>query len=136
MEKRNRSLLALVAYCFTATLATSLALALLLAGATFAVGTTVNATAVEQKNLSTQTFSGIITDSRCGARHLQNSDKTPAECTRSCVRHGAKYMLVDGDASYILEGNRAEFDSLAGERVRIVGTVQGDVLTVTAAAVE
>ena len=136
MEKRNGSLLALVAYCFTATLAASLAFALLLAGATFAVGTTANATAVEQKNVSTQTFSGIITDSRCGARHLQNSDKSPAECARSCVRHGAKYMLVDGDASYILEGNREVFDRLAGERVRIVGTAEGDVLTVTAATVQ
>lgn len=85
---------------------------------------------------TSQAFSGVITDSRCCARHLQDSGKSPAECVRSCVRHGAKYVLVDGDANYVLAGNPGVFAGLAGQRARILGTLDGDVLTVTAATAQ
>jgi hypothetical protein len=55
-----------------------------------------------------QTFAGLITDSRCGARHRMNSDKTPAECARSCVRNRGHYILVNGEKIYALEGDPAQ----------------------------
>jgi hypothetical protein len=83
-----------------------------------------------------QVFSGMVTDSRCGAKHSQDSTKDPAECIRSCVRHGAKYMLVNGEANYILAGSPAVLDRLAGQRARIQGALDGAVLSVTAAAAQ
>jgi hypothetical protein len=137
MEKRNRSALALLAYCFTTTLAAAVVLAILLAGATFAAGPSLESSARNLNSISTsQAFSGVITDSHCCARHLQDSGKSPAECVRSCVRHGAKYVLVDGDANYVLAGNPGVFAGLAGQRARILGTLDGDVLTVTAATAQ
>ena len=65
-----------------------------------------------------------------------HSVEGPAECIRSCVRHGAKYMLVDGEANYILAGSPAVLDSLAGQRARIQGTLDGAVLSVTAAVAQ
>lgn len=79
---------------------------------------------------SGKTFAGMITDSRCGARHRMNSDKTSAECVRSCVRNGASYVLVDGEKIYALEGDAVQLEKLAGERVSIVGMLEGDTIKV------
>lgn len=79
---------------------------------------------------SGQTFAGMITDSRCGARHRMNSGKTSAECARSCVRHGAHYVLVDGEKTYALEGDPTQLETLAGERVKVVGMLEGDTIKV------
>lgn len=85
---------------------------------------------------SGQTFAGMITDSRCGARHRMNSDKSSAECARSCVRHGAHYVLVDGEKVYALEDDPAELEKLAGERVNIAGKLAGDTIKVKAVVTE
>jgi hypothetical protein len=85
---------------------------------------------------SVHTFAGMITDSRCGARHRMNSGKTSAECVRSCVRHGAHYVLVDGEKVYALEGDPAELEKLAGERANIVGMLEGDTIKVKAVVTE
>jgi hypothetical protein len=79
-----------------------------------------------------QTFSGMITDSGCGARHSRDSDKTSAECARSCVRHGARYVLVDGDVTHFLAGKKAQVEKLAGQRVEVVGALERDTIRVKA----
>ena len=85
---------------------------------------------------SGQTFAGMITDSRCGARHRMNSGKTSAECARSCVRHGAHYVLVDGEKVYALEGYPDQLEKLAGERANIVGMLEGNTIKVKAVVTE
>ena len=128
MEKPSRSFFRLLTYSFTAALLTGLAFALLVAGATWAfAGSSSFDLALPQVNSVSpdQVVSGMITDSRCGARHSRDSAKDPAECIRSCVRHGAKYMLVDGEANYILAGSPAVLDRLAGQRARIQGALDG-----------
>lgn len=139
MEKPSRSFFRLLTYSFTAALLTGLAFALLVAGGTWAfAGSPSSDLSLPQLNNASadQVFSGIVTDSRCGAKHPQDSAQSPAECIRSCVRHGAKYMLVDGEANYILAGSPAVLDGLAGQRARIQGVLDGAVLSVTAAAVQ
>ena len=42
----------------------------------------------------TQTMTGQVSDAMCGAKHQMG---TPADCARSCVKHGSKYALVVGD---------------------------------------
>ena len=91
-----------------------------------------------QPSISAQTdgteFTGMITDSHCGARHKRNSGMSPAECIRACVRRGASYVLVDGDTSYILIGNDTELQHFAGERATVWGTRQEDTIFVNSAA--
>ncbi len=97
----------------------------------------VTAQAVDDSSAgSSQTFAGMITDSRCGARHRMNSGKTSAECVRSCVRHGAHYVLVDGEKVYALEGYPDQLEKLAGERANIVGMLEGNTIKVTAVVTE
>src|SRR5712671_2732315 len=63
---------------------------------------------------SDQTFTGVVSDSMCGAKHMMK-DASAAKCTRECVKSGSDYALVVGDKVYTLKGNRAEIDKFAGE---------------------
>jgi hypothetical protein len=85
----------------------------------------------EGSEASSKIFAGMVTDSRCGARHPMNSDKTSAQCARSCVRDGSRYVLVDGEKKLVLEGNDIELEKLAGERVEVLGRLEGDAIRVS-----
>jgi hypothetical protein len=73
-----------------------------------------------------QTLTGTVSDSMCGRQHM---DGTPAECTRACVGHGAKYTLVVGDKMYSLNatdsGLLKTLNQEAGNNVTVTGTVNG-----------
>jgi hypothetical protein len=88
----------------------------------------------ESSTAPVRTFAGMITDSRCGARHPMDSGKTSAECVRSCARNGSVYVLVDGEVIHALEGNPTQLEKLAGERVEIVGMLDGDTIKVKSVA--
>lgn len=72
------------------------------------------------------TFHGMLTDSFCSARHARNSNRSSTECARICVRRGANYLLVSSDASYVVRGNKMLLNSLAGQRVTVVGALKGN----------
>ncbi len=76
-----------------------------------------------------KSFTGTISDSMCDATHMAKN-KTPAECTRVCVKDGQKYALVAGDKVYTLEGHEAELNKLAGQKVRVKGSLKGETVTV------
>jgi hypothetical protein len=78
-----------------------------------------------------ETFSGLLTDDHCGARHDMGSNKSPAECARACVRNGAKYALVAGDKSYTLKGNAEDFSRQSGQRVTLLGSLEGKIIQVS-----
>jgi hypothetical protein len=76
-----------------------------------------------------QSFTGVVTDSMCGVAHMAK-DMTPAECTRMCVKDGMKHALAADKKLYTLEGHDAELSKLAGQRVTVKGTLNGDTLSV------
>jgi hypothetical protein len=82
------------------------------------------ATAAQQQSLT-----GVVTDSMCGAAHMAK-DKTPAECTRVCVKDGMKYALAVEKKVYTLEGHEAQLANLAGQKVTVKGTLKGDTFSV------
>ena len=153
MRKHQRSWLSLVTFCAVTVLIVAFGSAVLLAGASmaFAVARPAavenanddpellpesahppSAPAIDSEgNAARTTFPGMITDSRCGARHRRNSGKTSAECARACVRNGARYVLVDGEKIYALAGDSPQLEKLAGERVNLSGTLKDDTITVT-----
>jgi len=79
-------------------------------------------------------YQGVVTDSRCGARHVRNSRLNPTECARLCVRQGATYILVDGNRRYKLVGSEETLEKFAGQRIRVSGTRQGETIQVSSAA--
>jgi len=136
VQQQNRSWFALITFCATTALVAALGLALLFASATvaYAVAHSLQAPATppaaDQSPPATQKISGMITDSKCGAKHAKGSRKSPAECTRACVRGGAKYTLVDGDKIYTLDGKEEQLERVAGERATIEGTLDGSTIKV------
>lgn len=71
-----------------------------------------------------QTFTGVITDSMCGANHDIMKIKPDAKCARECAKAGGavKYALFDGKHTYKLSDQEtpAQF---AGQRVKVTGTL-------------
>ena len=80
----------------------------------------------------TQTVTGEISDSMCGAKHMM-ADK--AACTRTCVKKGSKYALVSGDKVYTIESSdksvEDKLNALAGEKAKVTGTVSGETISAT-----
>lgn len=77
-----------------------------------------------------QTYEGVVSCSRCGARHSAALGQTAADCVRTCVRDGASFVLVDSDATYRLDGDISVLARLAGQRARIVGELDGKTLRI------
>src|SRR5438270_5290790 len=78
---------------------------------------------------SSQTLTGTVSDSMCGAQHMMK-DAGAAKCTRECVKQGSDYALVSGGKVYTLKGNSAELDKYAGQNVIVAGKVSGNTLTI------
>jgi hypothetical protein len=81
--------------------------------------------------MPTQSYEGMITDTRCGAKHSAAIGLAAADCTRACVHGGEQFALVDGDNVYVLEGEVGAVKRMAGQRVRIVGTLNGNKISVS-----
>src|SRR3954467_7495272 len=82
----------------------------------------------EKSSAMPKTLTGIASDSMCGAHHMAK-DKSPAECTRMCIKQGMKYALVVGSKVYTLEGHESEVDKLAGQKATVKGSVTGETVT-------
>ena len=134
MVRQNRSWFALITFCAASALVAALGLAILIASATvaFALAQSFNIHRNGEAT-STATFDGMITDARCGARHAKDSNKSPAECSRMCVRRGEQYLLVDGEKRYTLHGNPQVIERLAGQRVKVFGKLEGQTIQVSSA---
>ena len=80
----------------------------------------------------TESFTGTVSDSMCGAKHAMPGDA--AACTRACVSKGSKYALVVGDKVYTLDtSDKATLDTLdkqAGSKVTVSGTEKDNVIAV------
>jgi hypothetical protein len=137
VKQRDRSWLSLLAFFTVTTLALSLVLAAVVAGFTVAIAGGGPPQMSEDQSVDPtvpgRTFSGIITDAHCGPRHA-DSEQSASGCARMCVRNGSKYIMVDGDRNYELAGNPSLLDRLAGERVSLIGVLNGDTIKVSSAS--
>ena len=88
------------------------------------------------ESLPTRTFSGVITDEHCAARHDMRSGMSASECTRVCVHRGGNYVLIDGDKAYRLEGNATELGIYSGTRVALTGSLAGNRIQVSSIALD
>jgi hypothetical protein len=122
----------LLTFCSLLTLAASLGLAALFAGGAAALASSDNEQVQKSDAAKGQTFSGMITDSQCGARHNRYSGKRSADCARMCVQNGSKYLLINGDQKNILEGNEPALNHMAGQRATVTGILTGDTIKVSA----
>jgi hypothetical protein len=71
---------------------------------------------------SKQTFTGVITDTMCGADHKMMRISPDSKCVRECVKAGAKYALFDGKNVYTLSDQQTP-EKFAAQKVRVTGTL-------------
>jgi cytochrome c-type biogenesis protein CcmE len=128
--KQKRFWFSLIALCVTVACAAAIVLAIVSATTALAVTTKKpSAEAKTETSVRQKVLKGVVSDTSCSAKHV-SEDKTAAECVRMCVRRGAQYALISGERVYLLDGNLAEVDRLAGQRAEVVGLLEGDQLTV------
>lgn len=71
-----------------------------------------------------RTFTGVITDTMCGANHKPMKVAPDAKCVIECVRHDKrnKYALFDGTNLYTLSDQQTP-EKFAARKVQITGTL-------------
>jgi hypothetical protein len=118
-------------------LGTAIACALALVLATLGVAAAAFAAQAQTSHAlegSRQVLEGMVTCSRCGAKHSPAIGESAGDCTRRCVHAGSSFALVDGDHSYALDGDLMLLKKIAGQRARIVGTIHGNTIKVISVA--
>jgi hypothetical protein len=116
----------------------ALALALFLgtvgAAAGWAEGTIAQATssAAEKPGAASpvRVFEGMVSCSRCGAKHSPALERPATVCVRVCVHGGARFELLTSDSAYLLNGQLQSVKGLAGQRARVAGTLVGNAIEV------
>jgi hypothetical protein len=79
-------------------------------------------------------YEGMLTDTHCNARHSAAIGLSAADCTRAYVHGGDQFALVDGDNVYVLDGDAGVLKKMAGQRVQIGGTLNGNKISVLSVA--
>jgi hypothetical protein len=80
-----------------------------------------------------QTFTGEVSDSMCGAKHMMQGKA--GECARACVAKGSSYALVVGNKVYTLQTQEKaaqdQLSKLVGEKAKVTGTADGETIQVS-----
>jgi len=76
-------------------------------------------------------YEGMVTCSRCGAKHSSALAKNASVCVRICVHDGATFALVDANSIYLLDGDLIAIKKFAGERAHVVGVLTGNTIKVS-----
>src|SRR5437773_12566462 len=79
------------------------------------------------------TFTGVVSDTHCRAKHATAGDSTAA-CVSKCAAGGASHVLVTSDGKVYQLDNQDNSKDYAGESVSVVGTASRD--AISAASVE
>ena len=90
----------------------------------------------EKPGIAEQVFEGMVTCSRCGAKHSPALQRPATVCVEVCVHGGASFALVSGDSVYLLKGDSQALKRVAGERARIVGNLNGKIIQVRSVSAE
>ena len=106
-----------------------------LTGMIVALGVFVSVSAAAQKPRE-QTWTGKISDSMCNEKHPagehEGKKMTDADCTRVCVKKGAKYVFVsEGKVYQLANQNSKTIASHAGQEVLLTGEMKGEIITAT-----
>jgi hypothetical protein len=82
-----------------------------------------------------ETFTGVVTDNMCGAKHTMMKDQPDDKCVRMCVKGSSDYALYDGQNVYKLsdQNKPAKF---AAQKVKVTGTLDPKSKTIKVSSIE
>ncbi len=76
-----------------------------------------------------KSYSGMVTCSRCGAKHSMALARNATNCALVCVHGGAGFALVVDDKIYLLDGDLTVLKKMAGQRAQVTGVQHGNTIT-------
>lgn len=84
---------------------------------------------------SSETITGIITDTMCGAKHTMMKDKNDGECVRMCVKGSHDYALYDGKNVWKLSDQKTPARFMA-KSVKTTGNPDPKTMTIKVTSIE
>ena len=81
-----------------------------------------------------QTFTGVITDTLCGAKHNMKGH-SDADCTRMCTKASGEYALFDGQNVLKLSDQKTPA-KFAAQTVKVTGTLDPKTNTIKVTSIE
>jgi len=115
--------------------AIAVGVALLIASLGMVAAATAEHVATAQRTAEHE-YDGMVTCSRCGAKHSSQFAQNASACVRICVHNGANFALVDANSTYLLDGDSIAIKKLAGERAHVVGMLTRNTIKVSSIASE
>ena len=85
----------------------------------------------------TQTFTGVVTDTMCGARphSAMVKDRSDAECVKMCVKGPHTFALLDGTNVMKLSDQKTPAKYVA-RKVKVTGAYDGKTKTIKVLSIE
>lgn len=81
--------------------------------------------------LSAEEITGYVSDSHCGVKHNMVSEKNTKCVKDMCIKGGAEPVLVsNGKVMKFDAASKEKAVAMAGENVKVSGTVDGDTIKV------
>jgi hypothetical protein len=81
-----------------------------------------------------QIFTGVITDTLCGARHNMKGH-SDADCAKMCAKASGQYALFDGQNVLKLSDQKTPA-RFAAEKVKVTGTLDPKTNTIKVTSIE
>jgi hypothetical protein len=82
-----------------------------------------------------QSFTGVITDTMCGAKHDMMKGTPDDECVKMCVKGSSQYALYDGKDVWKLSDQK-KASQFPAEKVLVTGTVSPDEKAIKVVSIE
>jgi hypothetical protein len=81
------------------------------------------------------TFSGVITDTMCGAKHGMMKDQPDDQCVKMCTKGQYVYALFDGTNVLKLSDQKTPA-KFAAQKVMVTGTLDPKTKTIKVSSIE
>ena len=82
-----------------------------------------------------ETFTGVITDTMCGAKHDMMKDQPAEQCVKMCAKGQSSYALYDGTNVFKLSDQKTPA-KFAAQRVKVTGTLDQKNRTIKVSSIE
>jgi hypothetical protein len=80
-------------------------------------------------------FTGVITDTMCGAKHAMLKNQPDDQCVKACTKGSSEYALFDGAAVRKLSDQKTPA-KFAARRVKVKGTYDERSKTIKVTSIE
>jgi hypothetical protein len=81
------------------------------------------------------TFTGVITDTMCGANHNMMKNHPPDQCVKMCAKGQYSYALYDGSNVFKLSDQKTPA-KFAAQKVKVSGTLDQKNNTIKVSSIE